>query len=196
MTRCCPPAPPMLPRLLAVVLLASSFGCDDACEPGHPCVCSDMTDCFLECSEPGCDLWVHHLVHGGGVCEDDCHQLCHDVGECSLSCGDACTSETHHTTSSGTLCGAQCEHECHDMDRCGVIAGAESHVNCHNATTCEMELGPGSSADCHSVESCRVTCAGTCQVRFSSVTGGPTVTCPADAPRAECSSTLVACGAC
>lgn len=186
--------------LLETVLfacLSAVFGCDETrCEAGRPCECTQMTDCFLECPDPGCNLYVHHLVHGGGICQDGCTQLCHDVTECSLSCGTSCVSQTHHTTSSGTLCGALCDHECHDMDRCGVIAGADSHVNCHNATTCELELGPGSTAECHSVETCRVTCAGPCQVHHTAVTQGPEVTCPGDAPRAECSPTLVACGSC
>jgi hypothetical protein len=164
--------------IAALAVLSGVAACDDngACEGGRPCECRNFDECFLECHDSDCDFRVHDLVHGGGVCEDDCHQLCFAVTDCSLACGDRCTSEVH--------------------DRCGVSAGADSHVSCHNATTCEIEVGPGSSVECHSVSTCRIDCAGNCQVQHTAVTGSPDIHCPASAPKVECSSTLTACGAC
>lgn len=186
-------------RLVVLALVLGTAACDDddgTCEGGEPCECNNYDECFLECHDSGCDFRVHDLVHGGGVCEDNCHQLCFAVTDCSLACGQGCTSEVHDVTSSGTLCAGGCDHECFDLDRCGVVAGAQSQVKCHNATTCEIEVGPDSSVECHSVSTCRVECAGACHVEHTGVSGSPQVSCPSGAPRTECSSTRVACGAC
>jgi hypothetical protein len=186
-------------RSAVLAVLVSTAACHDddgPCEGGEPCECSNFDDCYLECHDSGCDFRVHDLVHGGGICEDHCHQLCFAVTDCSLACGDGCTSQVHDVTSSGTLCGDGCDHECFGLDRCGVIAGADSHVSCHNATTCEIEIGPDSSVECNSVSTCKVKCAGDCHVQHTGVTGSPQVDCLSDAPRVECSSTLIACGAC
>jgi len=185
-------------RIAVFSLLLGLAACDDetACSGGDLCECAHFDDCYLECHDSHCDFRVHDLVHGGGVCEDGCHQLCFAVTDCSLSCGNDCTSEVHDVTSSGTLCGNGCDHQCFGLDRCGVVAGADSKIHCHNATTCDIKVGPGSYVMCDSVSTCRVDCAGDCGVHHTGVSGSPQVTCPSSAPRTECSSTLIACGSC
>jgi hypothetical protein len=185
-------------HVAVLALLLGATACDDenTCSGGERCECAHFDDCYLECHDSNCSFRVHDLVHGGGVCDDGCQQSCFAVTDCSLSCGEDCTSDVHDVTSSGTLCGNGCAHQCFDLDRCAVGAGADSTIHCHNATTCEIEVGPGSYVQCDSVSTCRVKCSGDCGVHYTGVTGSPQVTCPSNAPRTECSPTLIACGAC
>jgi hypothetical protein len=183
---------------VAFFLLVAGCDSDSNCSGGGICECAAGTDCYLGCDDSGCNLRLHDLVHAGGICGDNCQQECFAVTDCTLSCGDGCSSRTHDTTSSGTSCGDNCQHECFNVDRCGVSAGANSIIDCHNLTTCEIyPLGPGSMVKCNAIGgTCRVDCVGTCQVQYTIDKNKLLLTCPASAPRVDCSPTLAGCGTC
>ncbi len=185
--------------LLAGAAAALVVGCHsgNTCSGGALCECSGGDDCYIDCGDTDCNLRFHDIVHAGGICGDGCRQECFAVTDCSLSCGDGCDSSTHDVTSSGTECGDDCHHECFGMSRCGVMAGARSDISCHNVTTCEIApLGADSVVRCDADSTCTVECLGTCRVQFTMARDSVHLSCPPEAPRVECSPTLIACGAC